>query len=656
MTAVGLTLSIAPAVASSLSFYLDFESDLADQSGNGIVTTPTAPAPALSSDVPAAIGSGNSGSFDGDTTWIDVTPAPQINPAAFTLMYFIKAGAQNGPFERFTSRGGFEFDTAIDGGGQLHYFNGGAWVATGTTVPVGSSTWNHIAWQSDGVNLRLYVDGVLAFTGSSPGALAQFMRIGAVQSAVGVGSEGFLGLIDDFALFDDTANPLTPADIALIASNGVRSVLNDGDGDGLPDSWEQTHNLDPDDNGLDPNNNGVAGNPDNGAAGDPDLDTVTNNEEFNNGTDPRDSDSDDDTIPDAQEIAAGTNPNDPDTDGDGLTDAEEAARSTDPLDSDSDDDGFKDGAEVANGTDPLDGGSTPDPAGVPVLHLNFDDNVVDQSGGGNDGNLINGASYGTDVPAALGGGAALALANDGTADGQGVVVQDDPALSAQSFTLAYWIKPTSGQAGTAGLERLTSRTADSFETAIGDASAAGGTTSPSGITLSYFSTDLGAWVVTDVEIVQGAWVHVAWVNSVSGMELFLDGTSVFTGSAVASSGSGRMNVGTRHSEIEGFEGMIDDLRLYMAPLSAEQVMALASGAGGGLEFTITGISRSADGSEVTITWNSQPGRFYRVQFSSDLTNWSEITDGATSASTTATFTDTLFAPLNLSGGSYRVLE
>ena len=60
----------------------------------------------------------------------------------------------------------------------------------------------------------------------------------------------------------------------------------DGDGDGLPTSWEVEHGLDPDDNGENPNNNGVPGNPINGPTGDPDMDELDNLGELIRGSDP----------------------------------------------------------------------------------------------------------------------------------------------------------------------------------------------------------------------------------------------------------------------------------------------------------------------------------------------------------------------------------
>ncbi|MGI9241336.1 MAG: hypothetical protein ACR2RV_11080, partial [Verrucomicrobiales bacterium] len=79
----------------------------------------------------------------------------------------------------------------------------------------------------------------------------------------------------------------------LIIDNLVITTgASDTDGDGLPDSWEIFYGLDEDDNGLNPNNNGVPGDPDQGAAGDPDMDTLTNEMEFAGGTNPVEDDTD----------------------------------------------------------------------------------------------------------------------------------------------------------------------------------------------------------------------------------------------------------------------------------------------------------------------------------------------------------------------------
>ncbi|MDW8344695.1 MAG: alpha-amylase family glycosyl hydrolase [Verrucomicrobiae bacterium] len=64
-------------------------------------------------------------------------------------------------------------------------------------------------------------------------------------------------------------------------------LLTDSDGDGLPDGWEVQYGLEPLDNGFVNFRTGATGNPDHGANGDPDNDSVNNLTEFLNNTDPR---------------------------------------------------------------------------------------------------------------------------------------------------------------------------------------------------------------------------------------------------------------------------------------------------------------------------------------------------------------------------------
>lgn len=96
----------------------------------------------------------------------------------------------------------------------------------------------------------------------------------------------------------------------------------DNDGDGIPRWWEKQHNTSDDDPAD--------------ASSDPDLDELTNLQEFLNGTDPDKIDTDDDGMPDGYEIGIlGLNPKEDDgsedLDKDGKTNLEEFLDGTDPL-------------------------------------------------------------------------------------------------------------------------------------------------------------------------------------------------------------------------------------------------------------------------------------------------------------------------------------
>lgn len=131
----------------------------------------------------------------------------------------------------------------------------------------------------------------------------------------------------------------------------------DSDGDGLPDTYEQTIiDADPDDAVTDLTH----------VAGPDDLPTIT--------------DFDNDGLSDADEYEELTDPLDPDSDDDGLADGVETLSGsyngptdtgTDPLDPDWDLDGFNDGLEVTYGSDPTDELSLPGDE-VPVVNGGFE--------------------------------------------------------------------------------------------------------------------------------------------------------------------------------------------------------------------------------------------------------------------------------------------
>ena len=102
-----------------------------------------------------------------------------------------------------------------------------------------------------------------------------------------------------------------------------------------------------------------------------------------------------------------------------------------------------------------------------IAHWSFDGDLQDPIGD-NHGTILNDATYEVDTPTGIG----QALLLPGGAENNGVQVPGAD-LGSNPFTMSYWIKPTTETAN-AGLERITSRGGDQFETGVGDAGAVGG--------------------------------------------------------------------------------------------------------------------------------------------------------------------------------------
>lgn len=122
----------------------------------------------------------------------------------------------------------------------------------------------------------------------------------------------------------------------------------DSDSDGLPDSWETTH-------GLDPNNS----NGGDGPLGDGDQDGLTNLEEYFYGTNPTLGDTDNDDLSDRQEVGEfKTDPLNADSDS-AFTATDEANNSVSDGAEDFDGDGYSNIEEANNNSNPFDPVSVP---------------------------------------------------------------------------------------------------------------------------------------------------------------------------------------------------------------------------------------------------------------------------------------------------------
>ena len=210
-SAVGFGL--AGMAKADLVGYWSFDDTVADQSGNGRDGTNLLNV-AYSPDTPSVLDSSKSLVLGGATR-VDIPADPALNSQPFTLAYWFNQNgiAQNGTYERVTSRGSDTFETAVSSDGSLRYYpSPTGWQDTG--VDLSASGWQHVVFSSDGGNMRVYVDGALEYTGQTNANRSGILRIGARDN---IWTEGIDGLIDDVAVWD---NPLPPAAVQTLADGG----------------------------------------------------------------------------------------------------------------------------------------------------------------------------------------------------------------------------------------------------------------------------------------------------------------------------------------------------------------------------------------------------------------------------------------------------
>jgi regulation of enolase protein 1 (concanavalin A-like superfamily) len=213
-----------------------------------------------------------------------------------------------------------------------------------------------------------------------------------------------------------------------------------------------------------------------------------------------------------------------------------------------------------------------------VGYWNLDENggvtATDDSGSGNTGTLINSPQW-----IAGESGSALNFVSGGkgyvSASGAGSLSN----LYTHGMTVAAWIKPRSGGGGNGG------RIIDKDNNNGGWFFSMNGATGVK-LAIDTFSTSSPLRVST-TEVKLNVWQHVAatWDGSVTGSNIHIyingvlaDGTAVDGAGVAEPDGDTPFAIGNRSVDVaRGFDGGVDEVRVYSGVLTAAEIQALANG-------------------------------------------------------------------------------
>lgn len=219
-----------------------------------------------------------------------------------------------------------------------------------------------------------------------------------------------------------------------------------------------------------------------------------------------------------------------------------------------------------------------------VMHLGFEGDFTDSSGFGNNAQ-VDSRSVGTATTVAGGiSGSALSLSG-GLA---WLEVANSASISPTTgITMSAWVNPTGRIGNNSGIffKGPLAGAQPDWQLTINDVGT-GGTLGPSGASASIngtgFATSQAA--VIDYSFLQpvpnGAWTHLASTYDGTTMSLYVNGTLVDTdlvSTAIDTSGSD-LYIGNRFrpsGDVGGFQGLMDELRIYDSALSAAEIRALA---------------------------------------------------------------------------------
>ncbi|MCP4193847.1 MAG: PEP-CTERM sorting domain-containing protein [Pirellulaceae bacterium] len=216
-----------------------------------------------------------------------------------------------------------------------------------------------------------------------------------------------------------------------------------------------------------------------------------------------------------------------------------------------------------------------------VGYWDFDDNTADQSGNGNEGEILGGVSFDADIPTSLPAGGKSA-AFDGAAGTLVNVTQNSnlPLTTQSAFTISMWVKGegTANSDDRVFSEGMTTNNNPLFNL--------GTKNNSSDAKFDFFFRNGGSpgHQFSNGDLFDDTWRHMAWVDTDHVGTLYIDGVEdqsfdyasfVNDGFAPDTTTLGGI---LRGSDCCNFLGNIDDAAIYDFALSDGQVASLAAGA------------------------------------------------------------------------------
>jgi hypothetical protein len=220
--------------------------------------------------------------FDGANDYASVASSSYLNPTTGLTVeaWVYQTGNQNQNMALISKDGCYsdrQYFLTVSSGQHFRAHistTGSGLVYFDSYATVQLNAWYHVAMTYDGVNLSLYINGVLSRSAPATGNLivtSQPVHIGGSTSG-GWGDYKFAGRIDEHTIYNRALNSSSIYGLYTAGAGGKCKAPPDSDGDGLPDWWESQYGLNPQ-NPTDAN-------------GDQDADGYTNLQEFANGTHP----------------------------------------------------------------------------------------------------------------------------------------------------------------------------------------------------------------------------------------------------------------------------------------------------------------------------------------------------------------------------------